>query len=163
MRHDTILTSTPNKGAAPSPMPGNARISAKMRKAMVYRVEEGLTIIEATEKAGLSEAIWYKNFKRPEYHDALNLIKAQYVQRVNQLRDAYKAQALVVGLDLMHNSKDERIRARMVEFFASEAKAPTVQVTVNTDNNGKYAYARPGQRIVDIEADDAETDDDKGD
>lgn len=162
MRHDTILTSTPNKGAAPSPMPGKARISAKMRAAMELRVEKGHSIKEATEAVGLKPSIWYKNMKRPEYHDALNLIKAQFIQRVTALKDAYRSQAIEVGLDLLHNSKDERIRARMVEFFASEAKAPTVQVTVNTDNNGKYAYARPGQRIVDIEADDAEasTDDD---
>ena len=41
----------------------------------------------------------------------------------------------------------------MVEFFAGEAKkGPQTSVTVNVESPG-YAYIRPGERIIDVQAD----------
>lgn len=62
----------------------------------------------------------------------------------------YKARALEVGMDLMMNSKSETVRARMVEFFASDGKVSPVSVHIDARQTRGYEYVRPDHKVVEV-------------
>jgi hypothetical protein len=126
--------------AEPSP-----RIGAALRKAIDLRVKEGVTILEAAKRAGLSEAGWHKAMKRQAVQEHIQNVQAEYIQEVEALKAGYKARAFAVAADLMENAKSEAIRMRAVEFFAGGPSAPTVNVQVNNAAPG-YTYSRPRDR-----------------
>jgi hypothetical protein len=137
-----------NKLSAIPPRP--SRMSAKLRNAIHLHVQEGKTILAACKEAGMSPQGFHKAMKRPTVRDYLQKVQAEFVTSVESKRALHRARAFEVGLDLMINSKSEAIRARMVEFFAGEAKQ-AAQVQVNVDaRSGGYEFVRPGQQLVEI-------------
>lgn len=137
-----------NKLSAIPPRP--SRMSAKLRQAIHLHVREGLTIVAACEKAGMSTQGYHKAMKRPPVRDYLQKVQAEFVTSVESKRAQYRARAFEVGMDLMLNSKSEAIRARMVEFFASDAKVSPVSVHIDARQAGGYEFVRPGQQVVEI-------------
>jgi len=75
-----------------------------------------------------------------------------FIHEVEALKAPFKAQAFIVGNDLMRNAKSEAVKARMVEFFAGESKGSNVNVAVQVNNAPAkgYSYVRPGQTMVEI-------------
>ncbi|MBV6637152.1 MAG: hypothetical protein KI788_14760 [Mameliella sp.] len=150
--------------AIPVPKP---RLSAKLRKAIELRIRRGMTISAACEAAGISCAGYYKAMKRPAVRDFMEAETARYIGETDRLRLTAKARALEVALDLLVNAKSETVRARMAEFLASEGKAPQVAVHVDArPQTAGYEYARPGSRVVEIDAEpvrEAKNDDGKRD
>jgi hypothetical protein len=132
-----------------SPRP--SRLSSKLRAAIDARVAEGLSIIEACTKAGMSRQGWHKAMKRPAVRDHLEDVQRRFVLEAESKRSHYRVRAFEVALDLMLNAKSEAVRARMAEFLAGDGKAPQVAVHIDArqEPNG-YEFRRPGQRVVEI-------------
>ena len=133
----------------PAPAP---RISQRVRDAVHYRVHEGLSLVAAAEKAGLSRNGFAKALKRPAVQDLLRQVQEAFVLETEASRSVYKARALEVALDLMMNAKSETVRARMVEFLAGDGKTPQVAVHVDARQSGGYEYLPKGARLVEIES-----------
>jgi hypothetical protein len=126
--------------------PRPARLSAKLRAAIEVHVTEGLSIVAACEKTGMSRAGYHKAMKRAAVRDYLEEVQARFVGDVKAKRALYQARALEVAMDLMMTSKSEAIRARMVEFLASDAKVSPVAVHVDARQVQQpqgYIYTRP--------------------
>ena len=126
--------------------PSPSRLSAKLRTAIEARVTFGLSITEACTRAGLSPQGWHKAMKRASVRDYLEEVQRRFVLDADAKRALYRAQAFEVALDLMLNSKNEAIRARMAEFLASDAKSPQVAVHVDARSSpaqSGYIYRRP--------------------
>lgn len=122
-----------------------ARLSQKLREAIRLTVVDGLSIVAACERAGMSRQGFHKAMKRPDVRDHLQEVQRQFVSDADAKRAYLKARAFEVALDLMMNSKNEAIRARMVEFLASDAKVSPVAVHIDARQvQGGYAYKRPG-------------------
>ena len=137
--------------------PRPARISAKLRAAIEVRVSEGLSIVDACAKAGMSPQGWHKAMKRPAVRDLLQDVQHRFVAESEARRSIYKARAFEVALDLMLNARSEAVRARMAEFLAGNGKAPTVAVHIDArQERGGYEFFRPGQQLVEIENGSAE-------
>ncbi|WP_112313102.1 hypothetical protein [Pseudogemmobacter bohemicus] len=122
-----------------------ARLSPRLRDAIRLNVTEGLLITDACEKAGLSRAAWYKAMKRPAVQTYTEEVAAKFVAGVSAKKERAKAIALEQGLELMLTSKNESIGARMVEFFAADAKVSPVSLHVDArqQNMVGYEYTRP--------------------
>lgn len=133
-------------------LPLPTRLSSKLRTAIEVRVTEGLSIVDACTKAGLSPQGWHKAMKRPAVRDHLEVVQRRFVTESDAKRSLYRARAFEVALDLMLNAKSEAIRARMAEFLASDGKAAQVAVHVDarTVDRGGYEFVRPGQKIVEL-------------
>jgi hypothetical protein len=138
-----------NNIVAVAPRP--ARLSSKLRAAIDARVNEGLSIVEACTKAGMSRQGWHKAMKRPAVRDHLEDVQRRFVLEAESKRSHYRVRAFEVALDLMLNAKSEAVRARMAEFLAGDGKAPQVAVHIDArqEPNG-YEFRRPGQRVVEI-------------
>jgi predicted DNA-binding protein (UPF0251 family) len=108
-----------------------ARLSHKLRDAIRFHETEGLSVTDACGKAGLSRAAWYKAIKRPETQNLLRQVRRDFIEGADAKKAFLKVKALEVALDLMLNSKSEAIRARMVEFLASDAKVSPVAVHID--------------------------------
>jgi hypothetical protein len=96
------------------------RLRAALRIAIDLRFKKGMTIGAACEEAGISPQGYHKAMKRPAVRDYLQTVQMEFVASVEGEKAIYKARALKVIMDLMLNSKSEAVRARMVEFFASD-------------------------------------------
>jgi predicted DNA-binding protein (UPF0251 family) len=123
-----------------------ARMSRKLRDAIRLYETEGLTIIAACEKAGISRQGFHKALKRPEVQDYVSKVRLDLIEGAEAKKAFLKAKALEVALDLMLNSKNEAIRARMVEFLAADAKVSPVAVHVDARQVAPpqgYVYKRP--------------------
>ena len=126
------------------------RLNAKTRKAIDILVTTGRTQRQAAEIVGLNEKSLSRSLKKPHIAAHYEQQKMLALQDVKQARKMGEIAAMHVAIDLMHNSKSDSVRARMVEFFAGEAsKGVTVNVQNNVNSTG-YEMARPGQRVVDI-------------
>ncbi len=130
--------------------PRPLRMRAALRQAIDLRVKKGMTIAAACEEAGMSPQGFHKAMKRPAVRDYLQTVQLEFVASVEGDKAIYKARALEVGMDLMLNSKSEAVRARLVEFFASDGKVSPVSVHIDARHTGGYEYARPGQQVVEI-------------
>lgn len=147
---NTTDTSITKDGAAPSPAQRKLRISAKLRRAIDLIAIQGMSGRKAAEAAGLHEVSLYKALAKPHVAEALEIRKAEVVLEADKLKGVARAIAIRTGIELMAGAKSEAVKARMVEFFAGEAKAGTsVAVQVNVDRGG-YEYARPGAQVVEI-------------
>lgn len=136
--------------------PRPARLSVKLRSAIEAHVTQGLSIAAACEKAGMSRAGYQKAMQRPLVRDYLETVQSRFVGDVKAKRALYQARALEVALDLMLNSKSEAIRARMVEFLASDAKVSPVAVHVDARQVQAapgYVYRRPEAHPAQFAAD----------
>jgi predicted DNA-binding protein (UPF0251 family) len=125
-----------------------ARMSQKLRDAILLHVTEGLSIVAASERAGISRQGFHKALKRPEVRDYVSAVKHGFIEGIEAKKALLKDKALDVALDLMLNSKNEAIRARMVEFLAADAKVSPVAVHVDARNVAApqgYVYRRPEQ------------------
>ncbi|MEO8242959.1 MAG: hypothetical protein ABI832_11625 [bacterium] len=124
----------------------HARLSSKLRVAIHARVTQGLTVTDACKKAGLSTAGWFKAMQRPAVLALCQEVQGKFVADTDGMRAHAKAIAITVALDLMQNSKDEKIRARMAEFLAGDGKAPSVSVSIDARQalpQASYAFIRP--------------------
>ena len=127
------------------------RMRPRLRHAVALIVEEGRTQREAAGRAGMNETSLGRALQRPAIAAYIEQQKALAVLDADKLKASAKRMAIRVGIGLLHDAKSEQVRARMVEFFAGEAKSgPSVAVQVNVDRGG-YEFRRPGQRLVDIE------------
>ncbi|MFN4160047.1 MAG: hypothetical protein ACK4GO_16825 [Gemmobacter sp.] len=124
------------------------RISDKVRKAISHMVRLGQSQTLAAEQVGLSRQGLNKALRRPEVVALVEQAQRSLVLEIEGLRGVARLAAIDAGLDLMLNSKDERIRVRMVEFFAAEP-GKTPQIAVNVDARSieapatGYIYTRP--------------------
>jgi predicted DNA-binding protein (UPF0251 family) len=122
------------------------RMSQKLRDAIRLHVTEGLSVTDACAKARVSRAAWYKAMKRPVVQDVLSDTRRDFVETADAKKAFLKVKALEVAFDLMMNSKSEAIRARMVEFFAADAKVSPVAVHIDARQApGGYVYKRPDE------------------
>lgn len=121
-----------------------ARMSQKLRDAIRLHVTEGLSIVAASKQAGISRQGFHKALKRPEVRDYLKAVRQDFIETADAKKAFLKIKALEVAFDLMMNSKSEAIRARMVEFFAADAKVSPVAVHIDARQQpGGYVYRRP--------------------
>ncbi|MBL9046914.1 MAG: hypothetical protein JNK34_06320 [Tabrizicola sp.] len=123
-----------------------ARLSHKLREAIRLHETEGLSVTDACGKAGLSRAAWYKAIKRAETQTLIRQARRDFIEGADAKKAFLKVKALEVALDLMLNSKSEAIRARMVEFLASDAKVSPVAVHIDARHAEVptgYRYKRP--------------------
>lgn len=127
-----------------------ARVSLKLREVIRLHETEGLSVTEACAKAGLSRAAYYKGIKRPGIQDLIRDVRRDFIEAMDAKKAYLKGRALDVAFDLMMNSKSDAIRARMVEFFAGDAKVSPVAVHIDARQaeppNG-YTYTRPAHLI----------------
>ena len=130
--------------------PRPTRLRTALRLAIDLRVKKGLTVVAACEEAGMSPQGYHKAMKRPTVRDYLQTVQMEFVASVEGQKAIYKARAREVGMDLMINSKSETVRARMVEFFASDGKVSPVSINIDARQNRGYEYAHPGQQVVEI-------------
>jgi predicted DNA-binding protein (UPF0251 family) len=127
-----------------------ARMSKKFREVLRLHEIEGMSVTDACAKVGYSRAAYYKACKNPAVKDLIREMRRELIEATEAKKSYLKSKALEVALDLMLNSKSEAIRARMVEFLASEAKVSPVAVHIDArpaDPPAGYIYSRPGQVI----------------
>ena len=127
--------------------PPKPRISDKIRKAVHLMARNGLSQTAAAEMAGLSRQGLGKALKRPEVWTLVQEARANLITEATHLREIGRVAALETGLELMLNSTDEKIKARMVEFFAGDGKAAAVAVHIDARQEMApvtgYRYTRP--------------------
>lgn len=127
--------------------PPKPRISDKIRKAVHLMARNGLSQTAAAEMAGLSRQGLGKALKRPEVWTLVQEARANLITEATHLREIGRVAALETGLELMLNSTDEKIRARMVEFFAGDGKTAAVAVHIDARQEMApvtgYRYTRP--------------------
>lgn len=138
-----------NGGEAPARRSTKGRLSPKIRRAFKLRVEEGLTIAEACQRAGASEAGWHKAMKRPQAQAEYEAIELAFIQTIERRRKTYRARAIEVAAELMERGQSEAVRMKAVEFFAGETRQPTVAVQVNNHAGSGYIYTRPDTQSAD--------------
>ena len=126
------------------------RLRAPLRRAIDEIVWKGRTQRDAAKEAGMNETALGRALQRPHVAAYVEALKAQSVIDADKLKTQARAIAIQTGIELLRDAKSEAVKARMVEFFAGEAKAGTsVAVQVNVDRGG-YEYARPGAQVVEI-------------
>ena len=136
--------------------PRPIRLRNALRLTIDLRVKQGLTIAAACEEAGMSPQGYHKAMKRPAVRDYLQTVQLEFIASVEGDKAIYKARAFEVGMDLMMNSKSETVRARMVEFFASDGKVSPVSVHIDARQPRGYEYVHPSQEIVIIRPQESE-------
>jgi lambda repressor-like predicted transcriptional regulator len=119
------------------------KLRAKLSRALDVIAVQGQTQREAARRAGIHEDSLSRALARPEVKRELERRQAEAALSLTALQGMAKASAIRVGLDLMHNSADDRVKARMVELFAGEARQAGVAVQVNVPQFHGYAYHRP--------------------
>ncbi len=129
-------------------IPGDTRqrkraISRKIMAAIDLIAMEGLPKRQAAERVGVHEVTLYKALAKPHVAAVMAEREAQAQVDLSRAKRLATVAAVNVGLDLMHNSPDHRVRARMVELFAGETRQPAVAVQVNNTLPAGYIYARP--------------------
>lgn len=124
----------------------SARMSKKFREVLRLHEIEGMSVTDACAKVGYSRAAYYKARKNPGVLELIRDLRRDLVESIDAKKAYLKGKALEVALDLLLNSKSEAIRARMVEFLASDAKVSPVAVHIDArqaaQQNG-YTYVRP--------------------
>jgi hypothetical protein len=93
----------------------------------------------------MNETALSRALGKPHIAAELERRKAEAALSLDVLKGVAKASAYRVGIDLMHNSPDHKVRAKMVELFASEARQPTVAVQINNSPAQGYLYRKTDQ------------------
>jgi hypothetical protein len=114
--------------------PRPTRISAKLRCALVLMARQGLSQTEAAKQAGMSRQGLAKALGRAVVRDLLEVEKARFIAEADGMRVWAKARAIEVAMELMTTAKSEAVRARMCEFLASDARAPSVAISQKPSN-----------------------------
>lgn len=147
---------THQKGAG-SPAGGRKpnRMRPQLRAAIDEIVWKGRTQREAARRAGLNESALGRALQRPEVAAFLEQQKALATLDALKLKEQAKAIAIREGIDLMVSAQSEQVRARMVEFFAGEARQALVNVHVGAQQEPAtgYRYRRPDQPATDRTSD----------
>lgn len=97
----------------------------------------------------MNETALSRALSKPHVQAELERRKAEVALSLDTLKGMAKASAFRVGLDLMHNSPDHRVRAKMVELFAGETRGPAVVVQMNQHAGAGYIYTRPDTQSAD--------------
>lgn len=123
------------------------RVSDKIKHAVALIARNGLSQVDAAKAAGLSRQGLNEALKRPEVATLLHSARAALEGDITRLRQIGRLAAIETAMQLMRDSKDEKIRARMAEFLAGEAKggAP-VHVSLDLRHSPQptgYVYERP--------------------
>lgn len=123
-----------------------ARMSKKFRDVLRLHEIEGMSVTDACAKVGYSRAAYYKACKNPAVKDLIRDLRRELVESAEAKKAFLKFKALEVAFELMTTSRNEAIRARMVEFLASDAKVSPVAVHIDArqvEQPGGYIYRRP--------------------
>ncbi|MFP5481143.1 MAG: hypothetical protein ACLGIE_15870 [Alphaproteobacteria bacterium] len=123
-----------------------ARMSKKFREVLRLHEIEGMSVTDACAKVSYSRAAYYKACKNPAVKELLRDLRRELVESADAKKAFLKFKALEVAFELMTTSKSEAIRARMVEFLASDAKVSPVAVHIDARPpaaNAGYVYPRP--------------------
>lgn len=135
---------TPQKIAAGGPYGIQApRMRAPLRQAIDEIVFKGRTQRKAAEIVGYNETSLGRALQRPDIAAWVEHLKTQALQDANKLSKQARAIALQRGMELLNESKDERIVARMVEFFGREAGQPLVNINLNSQPQSAYTFIKP--------------------
>lgn len=143
------------------------RVNAKFKKAVKTRIEKGTTWKVACFDAGYKEKAFYKALAQPHNKAYYENEKAKYINDVEGMLAINKSFALTVARELLNDKDKPAQRAKMVEFLRGESKKTLqnqqVQVNIGAQNNstGGYAFARPGQKVVEIVVEDGQSPADK--
>lgn len=124
-----------------------ARMSKKFREVLRLHEIEGMSVTDACAKVGYSRAAFYKACKNPAVKELIRELRRELVESTEAKKAYLKNKALEVAFELMTTSKSEAIRARMVEFLASDAKVSPVAVHIDARQpaaSSGYIYTRPG-------------------
>lgn len=154
MNAQTPATNAPGSPFEAVPAP---RMRPALRKAVMMIAEQGRTQRDAAARAGLNEKSLSRALQRPEISNYLEYCKALSAIDADKLKGQARVIAIRTGIELLNDAKSEQVRARMVEFFAGEARQAGVAVQVNVGPNAGYVYAKPdtlsggtGSQVVDI-------------
>lgn len=129
------------------PLPNRpSRLSEKLRRAIEVKITTGATINDACAQAGISPQGYHKALRRPSVREHFEAVQRKFVADSEQMRAHARVLAIAVAVDLMTNSKDEKIRARMAEFLAGDGKAPAVAVNIDARQAmpaAAYTFIKP--------------------
>ena len=123
-----------------------ARISAKLRYALSLLAREGPTQTEAAKMIGLNRPGLAMDLSRPAVRDLLAAERLRFIAEADGMWAWAKTRAIEVALDLMLTAKNEAVRARMAEFLASDARAPSMAIHVDARQAApahSHQYRRP--------------------
>ena len=118
------------------------KMTRKVAAAVRILATTGKTQTEAAEIVGMNNSALSRALARDGVREYLEAQKALHCITSASLREHGKRTALRVGIELLENAKSEQVRARMVEFFAGEARGPAVAVQVNVPPATGYNYPR---------------------
>lgn len=133
----------------PVKVPEKAARKLQLRAALSVALDviayEGQTQREAARRAGMHETALARAIAKPHVQAELERRKQDAALTIDAIKGMAKAAAYRVGLDLMHNSPDHKVRAKMVELFAGETRGPAVVVQMNQHAGAGYVYTRPDE------------------
>lgn len=120
---------------------------------MRLHVENMLTVSDACRAAGLAPATWYAALKRPIGQETLAAMQQRWIKQVDSQRALYRAEAIQVARDIMHNDPNANTRLKAVEFLARDPERHG-GLTVNVQQNNApgapgYEYSRPASAHAD--------------
>ena len=143
---------TRNSAGSPA---GAPRMTRKVAAAVRILATTGKTQTEAAEIVGMNVAALSRALAREGMREHLEAEKALHCITSASLRERGKQIALRVGIELLENAKSEQVRAKMVEFFAGEARQPLVNVSIGQAQEPAtgYRYRRPGDPSTDRTSD----------
>ena len=139
------------------------RVGTKFKKTVKFRIEKGLTWQQACTLSGYGLSAFYKALAQPHCTAYYEREKGKYISDMEGTLAIHKAHSIKVARDLLDDKDKPAQRAKMVEFLRGEGrKSQTnqqVQVNIGTDSNsgGRYAFARPGQKVVEITVGDGQS------
>lgn len=130
--------------AEPAQSPAQpVRIGRKLGIALDAIAIQGKSVKDAALIANMNASALSRALSRPGIREILEQRKAQYCLDADQLKGVAKALAMRVGMELLQTSKSDAVKARLVEFFAGEARQAAVNVQINNAAPVGYAYRRP--------------------
>lgn len=118
--------------------PTQTRISAKTRVAITAMVDEGLSRLEAAQKAGITDNWLYQQLRRPE-------VLALKNERMQVLRDGTAARSISRVDRLASNAESEHVQLKANELLmAIEGISPIAR----TESVNVHKHLLPGLTIV---------------
>lgn len=137
------VTKHKHKATVGQPIGGAApRISKRVREAIILVAHKGATQSDAEKETGLSQGYFTKVMHKPHIKQAFQEQQALAQMDIANIKASGKKMAMVAAIDLLQKSQSDTVKARMVEFLASETKDVASPVTI-INAPGGYQYARP--------------------
>jgi hypothetical protein len=100
------------------------RVSDRIKHAVSLIARHGLSQVDAAKAAGLSRQGLNEALKRPEVAELLRSARAALDGDIAQLRQVGRLDAIEKAMQLMRESKDEKIQLRAAEFWRVRARVP---------------------------------------